>query len=956
MGVVYRAHDQKLDRDVAIKFLPRGFTAGDGERERFVVEARAAAALNHPHITTIYSIEEADGETFIVMEYIEGKELKQRIQSGPMPVGEAIRIGAQIAEGLAAAHRKGIVHRDIKSTNIMLAGDGSVKIMDFGLAKMRGSVQVTKAGSTIGTAAYMSPEQARGEEVDHRSDLWSFGIVLYEMLAGRVPFTSAYEHALIYSILNETPAPVTSLRPDTPAPVAEILRRALAKDLSARYASADDVLADLTAISGKTPPRGDTPVPRGKRIRRPVFWLPALVLIAALSGVLVLWLRHNAHVRWAREEALPEIERLVQDGPSSEGLSAWKASDIAAQAEEYIPGDPLVLRLLPRFSRTERFYSVPQGAKVYAKPYSLPASEWRYIGETPIDSIRFPLGFSRVKLEKSGYRTAQDIIWNSLLFNDTLSYELRAPEGIPDDMEPVPAFATWYSISAAPASLHMPGLENFPAVDVGSFLMDRYEVTNRDFKKFIEAGGYKKEGFWKQPVVKGGRVLGWDDAMKLFTDRTARPGPSTWEVGDYPAGKDEYPVTGVSWYEAAAYAEFAGKSLPTVYHWDRVAFTWASPVIVPMSNLRGDGPRPVGSSGSVNRFGVYDLSGNAREWCYNETSLGSRFILGGGWNDPAYSFNDAYGQSPLDRTETNGFRCIKYAGGGAPRADLEKAIVLPSRDFMNEPKVSDAIFALYLRQYSYDRTPLQARVESTKEETDWVTERVSFNAAYGGERMIAYLFLPRKGKPPYQTVIYFPGSGAIHTRLSESMEIGRIDFLLKSGRAVIYPIYKGTYERGDDLDSDYPAETNFWKDHVIMWAKDCGRSIDYLETRGDIDRTKIAYFGVSWGGAMGGIIPAVERRIKVNVLMVAGLLFQRALPEAEPVHFLPRIKSPVLMLNGKYDFFFPYETSQRPFFELLGTPREDKKIMAFEGGHSVPRTQMVKETLSWLDHYFGPTE
>ena len=957
MGIVYKAHDMKLDRDVALKFLPRHVTASAVDRERFTIEARAAASLNHPHIATIYSIEENDGETFFVMEYIDGQELKHRIQSAPLSADEVVEVGRQIAEGLQAAHRKGIVHRDIKSSNIMLTGDGSVKIMDFGLAKVRGGSQVTKVGSTVGTVAYMSPEQARGEEVDHRSDLWSFGVVMYEMLSGLLPFTTEYQHAIIYSIVNETPKPIITLRPDTPEALSEVVHRALTKDLEARYQSAGEILVGLKAVKTNLSPVTGTPVSLRTRIRRPAFWIPTLLLLIGISGFLVWWFKHSANVRWAREEALPEIERLVQDGTASEGLSAWTAFELASRAEQYIPDDPLFVRLLPRFSRTERFYSVPPGAKVFAKPYSHPASEWRYIGQTPIDSIQFPLGFSRVKLENSGYRTAYDLVWNSSNFSDTLLYQLSGTVGLPDDMEAVPAYASWYQIAAAPAALHMPGLENFEPVDVGSFLMDRFEVTNKEFKKFIEGGGYRKLEYWKHPVVKDRRQLSWEKAMKLFIDKAGQPGPSTWEVGDYPAGKDDYPVTGVSWYEAAAYAEFVGKALPTIYHWDRVAFTWASPVIVPMSNLRSDGPKPVGSSQSLNRFGIYDLGGNAREWCYNETNRGSRFVLGGGWNDPAYAFNDAYAQSPLDRTETNGFRCIKQVGGGALKASLEKTIVLPFRDFLREPGVSDETFALYVNQYSYDKAPLNAKVEAIKEEADWIREKITFNAAYSGERMMAYLFLPKRGKPPYQTIVYFPGSGAIHTRSSESsLETGRLDFLLKSGRAVMYPIYKSTYERGDDLHSDYPTETNFWKDHVIMWAKDCSRSIDYLDTRAEIDRNKMGYFGVSWGGAMGGIIPAVELRIKVNVLLVAGLLFQRSLPEAEPLHFLPRITSPVLMLNGKYDFFFPYETSQRPFFELLGTTKEDKRIIAYEGGHSVPRTQLVKETLAWLDRYFGMTE
>jgi serine/threonine protein kinase len=176
MGVVYLAEDTKLERKVAIKLLPHSISKHSAERGRLIAEAKAAAALNHNNIATIHSIEETDDDIFIVMEYIDGQELKNRISGSPVPVGEALRISTQIADGLAAAHNKGIVHRDIKSSNIMITGDGKVKIMDFGLAKVRGAAQVTKLGTTVGTAAYMSPEQTRGEEVDQRTDIWSFGL------------------------------------------------------------------------------------------------------------------------------------------------------------------------------------------------------------------------------------------------------------------------------------------------------------------------------------------------------------------------------------------------------------------------------------------------------------------------------------------------------------------------------------------------------------------------------------------------------------------------------------------------------------------------------------------------------------------------------------------------------------------------------------------------------------
>ena len=211
MGVVYRAHDATLDRDVALKFLPHYLTSDPIEKERFYHEARAAAALTHANIAVVYEIGEHEGQLFIAMEYVEGKTLKDIVganRDSPLPTSKILDIAIQVCEGLSAAHEKGIVHRDIKSDNIMLTPKGQVKIMDFGLAKLKGATKLTKTGSTLGTAAYMSPEQARGEEVDHRSDIFSFGVVLYELLAGKLPFKGEHQAALMYSLVNEEPQPI----------------------------------------------------------------------------------------------------------------------------------------------------------------------------------------------------------------------------------------------------------------------------------------------------------------------------------------------------------------------------------------------------------------------------------------------------------------------------------------------------------------------------------------------------------------------------------------------------------------------------------------------------------------------------------------------------------------------------------------------------------------------------
>jgi serine/threonine protein kinase len=249
MGVVYLAEDTKLERKVAIKFLPKHVAGNSDERKRFEIEAKSAAALNHSNIATIYAIEDADDEMFLVMEYITGKHLKDHINSEPLSIEEAVNIAMQIAEGLQVAHKKDIVHRDIKSTNIMSTELGQVKIMDFGLAKFRGSVQLTQVGTTVGTAAYMSPEQTKGKEVDHRTDIWALGVILYEMITGQLPFKGDYEQALFYSILNEEQKPVTGLRSGIPLELERIVNKALKKEPEARYQNMTDILVDLKNLT-----------------------------------------------------------------------------------------------------------------------------------------------------------------------------------------------------------------------------------------------------------------------------------------------------------------------------------------------------------------------------------------------------------------------------------------------------------------------------------------------------------------------------------------------------------------------------------------------------------------------------------------------------------------------------------------------------------------------------------
>ena len=468
----------------------------------------------------------------------------------------------------------------------------------------------------------------------------------------------------------------------------------------------------------------------------------------------------------------------------------------------------------------------------------------------------------------------------------------------------------------------------------------------------MDAGGYQKRDFWKEPFVKDGKTLPFEEAMAEFKDATGRSGPATWELGTYPEGHADDPVNGVSWYEAAAYAEFAGKSLPTIYHWYNAAGISIFSDILKLSNFGGQGVERVGTHQGLAPSGAYDMAGNVKEWCWNEIG-NRRYILGGAFSDPGYMFSSADALPPFDRSPTNGFRCIKSAMAVA--AGLKAPVERLTRDYSRETPVSDDVFRVYRGLYAYDKTPLNAAIESVDESSPyWRREKVVFDAAYGRERIPVHLFLPRNAAPPFQTVVYFPSSLSMRTSSSQDIEIRNTEFVIRSGRALVYPIYKGTYERRDPSAKDGPNET---RDMVIAWGKDLGRSLDYLETRKDIDRGKVAFFGLSMGSITTLPALAVQDRFQVAILLAGGLPFTRVPPEADPINFAPRIRIPVLLLGGRQDFVLPVDTAQDPLFRLLGTSEKDKKHFIFEGGHAPLKIQpLIKDILDWLDRYLGPVK
>ena len=924
MGVVYKAEDARLKRPVAIKFLPPALGQDRTAKDRLVQEAQAASALDHPNICTILEIDETDDQLFLVMAYYEGETLKDRLARGPLPLDEALDLFGGIVRGVAAAHAAGIVHRDIKPANVIVTARGGVKLLDFGIAKLQGQTALTRTGTTLGTLSYMAPEQISGIGVDARSDVWALGVVLFEMLAGRTPFGGGHDAAVLHAIATEQPPALADVRPDVPRAIDRLVARALDKDPAARYASAGELLEALDAVRE---PRVATaahaqPAPAAAR---PIGRWAVIAAVLVVAGAAAWFAYRSSRVRWARTTALPRVSELIQKEQFAEAFRLLR------QIEPYVPDDPDFVTVRTGFLLPVVIRSTPPGADVYMKGYGEVDGEWEHLGRTPLDT-RGPLGYYRLRATKPGFTTFEGA--GSVTLNE-LSVTL-VPEGsLPDGMVSVPGGTARVG----------DGTAAFP-----DFFLDRYEVTNRAFKAFADAGGYRSAEFWKEPFVKDGRTLTFEEAVAEFRDTTGRPGPSTWELGTYPEGQDTVPVHGISWYEAAAYARFAGKALPTVHHWRRAAALGIYSNILEFSNFSNKGPAPVGTFKGIGEYGTYDMAGNVKEWCSNANAA-RRYILGGGWNEPNYQFASADARLPFDRSPNNGVRLMKSAGD-APVADaLVAPIARVVRDYSIEKPADEAAFRGYERQFDYDRSDLKSVVESTDESSPfWRMQRITYNAAYGGERVVAYLFLPKNVSPPYQTIVYFPHAGGFALRGFEQAEMGYLGFVVKAGRALLFPMYKGMYERRV---AGPPPGPNASRDGIVQRIKDLRRSVDYLETRQDVDPQRLAYFGVSYGAKLASIGLAVEGRFKAAVVWSGGFSMGRQLPEIDEINFAPRVRTPILMLNGRDDFTFPVEESQRPMFRLLGPAEADKRHVIYDGGHVFPFARIQKDTLDWFDKYLG---
>lgn len=983
MGIVYMAEQtEPVSRRVALKIVKPGMDTRH-VIARFEAEGQALAMMEHPNIANVLDAGQTDsGRPYFVMELVKGVSVTQYCDEQHLTPTERLKLFMSVCQAVQHAHHKGVIHRDIKPSNILVAlyDDQPVpKVIDFGVAKamnqrLTEKTIFTRYGQVVGTLEYMSPEQAKLNQldIDTRSDIYSLGVLLYELLTGSTPINktrlrSSELDELLRAIREEDPpTPSTRLASSATLPVlaanrntepkklAGLLRgdldwivmKAVAKERSQRYQTAEALAADVQRHLHDKPIEARRPstISRAARfVRRNKLAVVMTTLVflsctlAASLGVVTYWghLEKIAEAaraerqRWARETAMPTIKRLLADGRTV--LAFRQAKDV----QIVLPDDPAFQELWDSLTATVTFKIDPPGTKVFIRDWDAVDDPWWEVGETPLVDVTLPRGDFRFRYVKQGYITREfqsEYQWDG-------PQSLTKNWGIPEDMVLVDGVraARW----------------NRLPVDLGDFLIDRHEVSNVQFQGFVDAGGYEDPEYWTDlEFVRDSETLTWQQAMQNFHDTTGDPGPATWHEGRYPHGQADYPVSGVSWYEAMAFAKFSGKSLPTVHHWQWSAFTGEPGRTIGLSNFSQDGPARVGAYQGITRVDVYDMAGNVEEWCWNMDFQGCRCLRGGAWSEAGYRFLSGDAASPWDRSETYGFRCIRYLDASSPAPATLQPWQRRTEYLANYKRQPFESLRSWYRYDDKSKLPLNEQPVEPKNRLsgEFRHEIVRIDAAYNQERFDIHFFVPLEQRKTYETIVYGPTANAWFARQfpgGESVEL--VTRLVGTGRMVCWPIQKGTYERGiDELTIPLPQTVQV-RDMFVAAAKDIARTLDYLHTRSDVNTDRIVYLGYSAGVFNAVLVSAMYPGLRAAIMIDGGYPPHGPSPERDvfhPVHFTRHVKIPVLMINGLYDTNFPYQSSQLPFFEDLGT--KVKKHVRLENGHGKSAETIVRETEKWF--------
>jgi DNA-binding winged helix-turn-helix (wHTH) protein/dienelactone hydrolase len=614
------------------------------------------------------------------------------------------------------------------------------------------------------------------------------------------------------------------------------------------------------------------------------------------------------------------------------------------------------------------------GATVYFKPYDDPLSEWIGAGVTPLrKSVDAPRGPLRLKVTKPGFRTGYFVVANpgpSLqtdeppapgLASDPVPLPLASADALPDDMVRVPA--TDLPVFVRGWSRDLMGSDRHA---VAAFNIQRSEVTNQEFKEFVDAGGYEDSRFWQELKFKeGNRELSWAQVRLRLVDATGRPGPASWQFGTYPRGTAPLPVGGISWYEAVAYARFRDASLPTIHHWARAAMSpydaWfmTSSAITSRSRVAADGPVPAHEEWGLGPWGTYSMFGNAREWVWN-SSGNNGLLMGGAWSDYDPASSMLHTAPPLQRLPEYGLRLMRESPGQVADESLRAPVAIDVVEYERKP-VSDEVFAAMQFQFTIQHArPREAKVVTVEETPLWVAEEVVLRYA-AQDTATLYVVRPRSHGKPLQPILYGPaGDCCAVWRPNRAVleQLRTMQFVVDGGRALVLPIWTESYERFMPYSADASIRADRERSLPVRWQQELSSAIDYLASRDDMDIARIGYFGVSKGANQNGALNlALEPRVHAAVWVSGGLFpdVSNVHPMMDILNYAPRIRIPVLMINGRFDHIYPYERSQKRLFELLGAPADRKSLRLFDVGHfAYPPHAVAIAATDWLDQYLGP--
>ena len=902
-GTVYQAFRRDhFEQCVAIKVVRADRSLSREHRVRFEFERSVLARLEHPNIARLIDGGcTSDGRSYFVMEYIAGRPLAEYCDFESLSIADRINLFLRVCDATAYAHQQGIVHRDLKSGNILVLEGGAPKLIDFGIAKIvndwnSASKNLTRTGDTLLTPSCASPEQVCGEPITTASDVYALGVVMYELLTGCFPIEFESQHGVAHAIMNRHPDPpsqvlqrrfhggqdqqleqILDARGTTLVRLQRCLRgdldriamMSLRKEPERRYRSAVELHTDIQNYLEDRPirARGDSIAYRtSKAIHRNVASV-AVVCSLILTCVLLCRL-------FLIQRSEKEGERVIAFIERTQRLSFDQNFDTFLELQGLLNDHPDHARLnelLDKVAAPATVRTTSENVKVWIRPAQQPPRDWFYVGTTPLDEKMLPRANLQWRIQdgngcefmvlKRHYRTGKIQL--------AFPHEHNAPAEmvkltLGEDR------TSWLPMSGESRQVD------------GQIFIDKCEVTNVQFQRFVDAGGYNDDAYWPN-FFQDGNQVDFTDAIQEFRDQTGELGPGNWRHGRYPSGEARYPVREISWYEAMAYAKFAGKRIPTVFHWSKAASFGRAHSIVVMSNIN-DGPalsgeslenrqesghvRPFEESTGVGVFGTLDMAGNVREWCFNATQDGRRYALGGSYRDVSYMYFYPQAVSPWERSPETGFRCMAF-GDEVPKSFHEtlRPVELVTRDLdAIDPIGSDEEFRSFKDIFRYDKETLRYEIETDVADDFRVkgvvpsnrAKRIVFNAAYDGpsQQITGILYLPDPNyyEPPYQTIIHFPGAYALY---GPCRPMGL--YLLDSGRAIFQPDYWGTGARNqDDFQSAQPRKTPLFRDAITKIAMDFSRSIDVLEQIELVDNDRLGFHGISWGAALGPILLALE--------------------------------------------------------------------------------------------------